>query len=120
MGAFAIPKALMVHSDFRELRPSANKVLMVIGSQYNGRNNGDLSATHSVLQKWGGMAESTLAKALKELQDRNLILRTRTNYKGRDGARCALYALTWKPIDECPGKMLEVGPTSTAPRKLSI
>lgn len=119
MGALALPKALMAHPDFRELSSSALKVLMVLGYQLNGRNNGDLSATHSMLQDWGGMAEATLCKALRELQTRNLIIKTRTNYKGRDGARCALYAVTWAAIDECKGKMLEVPPTITAPRKLS-
>lgn len=120
MGAFVIPKALMAHSDFRDLSPSALKVLMVLGYQLNGRNNGDLSATHVMLQEWGGMAEATLSRALKELQERNLIVKTRTNYKGRDGARCALYAVTWAPIEECPGKMLEIRPTVTAPRKLTL
>lgn len=71
-----------------------------------------------MLKDWGGMAEGTLSKALKELQERNLIVKTRSNYKGRDGARCALYAFTWAPIDECPGKMLEVAATITAARKL--
>lgn len=120
MGAFSLPKALMAQADFRDLSPSALKVLMVLGYQLNGRNNGDLSATHTMMAEWGGMAKGTLASALKELQERNLIIKTRTNYKGRDGARCALFAVTWAPIDECPGKMLEVGPTTTAPRKLTI
>lgn len=120
MGALNLPKILMAHQDFRELSGSAQKVLMVLCYQYNGRNNGNLSATHAMLQEWGGMAKATLVAALRELQSRNLIMKTRNNYKGRDGARCTLYALTWAPIDECPGKMLEVNPTITAPRKLSF
>ncbi|MES2819799.1 MAG: hypothetical protein V4812_12530 [Pseudomonadota bacterium] len=108
----------MRQQDFRELSSSALKVLMVLGFQFNGRNNGNLAATHVMLKDWGGMAEATLCKALKELQDRNLIVKTRTNYKGRDGARCALYAFTWAPIDDCPGKMLEIAPTIIAARKL--
>ncbi|EWH00458.1 helix-turn-helix domain-containing protein [Halomonas sp. BC04] len=109
----------MGHDDFRELSPSALKVLLALGYQYNGSNNGDLSATHKTMREWGGMAEATLSRALRELQERNLIIKTRTNYKGRDGARCALYGLTWAPIDECPGKMLEIHPSIVAPRKLS-
>ncbi|MDT4855643.1 hypothetical protein FQZ97_900060 [compost metagenome] len=66
------------------------------------------------------MSKTTLAASLRELQERNLIIKTRTNYKGRDGARCALYAVAWAPIEECPGKMLEVAQTLTAPRKLSL
>lgn len=120
MGAFMLPKALMAHPDFREISSSAQKVLMVLGYQFNGRNNGDLSATHIMLQDWGGMAKATLAASLRELQERNLIVKTRTNYKGRDGARCALYALTWAPVNECPGKMLEVPASPFSKRKLSI
>jgi len=120
MGAFVLPKALMAHPDFRELSPSALKVLMVLGYQYNGRNNGNLAATHTMLEAWGGMAEATLSRALKELQERELIIKTRTHYKGRDGARPALYGLTWIPIHECPGKNLEVAATATGLRSLTI
>ncbi|MDN3523520.1 hypothetical protein [Halomonas ramblicola] len=119
MGAFSIPKRVMDLEDFRTLSPSAKTVLLALGFQYNGKNNGNLSATHNTMQEWGGMAKATLAKSLRELQDRNLIMKTRQNQHGREGARCALYAFTWAPIDDCPGKMLDVTPTITAPRKLS-
>ncbi|MCL7939157.1 hypothetical protein M8009_02400 [Halomonas sp. ATCH28] len=118
-GFLALPKLLMEQDDFRELSPSAMKVLMVLGSQYNGRNNGDLSATHSMMRDWGGMAEGTLSKALKELQDRKLIVKSRENRRGREGARCALYALTWQTIDDCPGKDLDLVPSIVPYRKLS-
>lgn len=36
------------------------------------------------------------------------------------GGRCVLYALTWRCIDYCPGKDLEVNPTTTPPLKLSM
>jgi len=117
-GAWVLPKALMEHPDFRELTPSANKVLMVLGYQYNGRNNGDLAATKSMLKSWGGMADGTLAKALRQLKERNLVLCTRHSYRRRDGQKCALYSLTWLPIDPCPGKGLEVKDSSTARRRL--
>lgn len=120
MGAFVQPKALMAHPDYRELSPSALKVLMVLGYQYNGRNNGNLAATHTMMETWGGMAEATLSRALKELQERELIIKTRTHYKGRDGARPALYGLTWVPIDECPGKGLEVAATASGIRSLAV
>ncbi|MGE6606617.1 hypothetical protein ACQKE4_08850 [Halomonas sp. NPDC076908] len=118
-GFLALPKLLMEQRDFRELSPSALKVLMVLGSQYNGRNNGDLSATHSMMEDWGGMAKATLAKALRELQDRELIVKTRENRHGREGARCALFALTWQTIDDCPGKDLDTPPSIVPRRKLS-
>lgn len=117
-GAWAIPKELMEHPDFRELSPSATKVLMVLGGQYNGKNNGDLAATKSMLKSWGGMADGTLGRALRQLKERKLILCTRTSYRRRDGQKCALYALTWMPIDPCPGKGLEVKDTQVAKRRL--
>lgn len=117
-GYWALPKALMEHPDFCELTPSAIKVLMVLGRQYNGMNNGDLSATKTTMKSWGGMADGTLARALRELRGANLILCTRTSYRRRDGQKCALYGLTWLPIDPCPGKGLEVKDTLNAKRSL--
>lgn len=117
-GAWVLPKVLMEHPDFRELTPAANKVLMVLGCQYNGKNNGDLAATMKMMLPWGGMSKGTLARALRELQERNLVIKTRTHFRGRDGARPTLYALSWVPIDPCPGKGLEVRDTLKAPRSL--
>lgn len=114
-GYFALPKVVMEHEDFRSLAPTSAKVLTALMSQYNGRNNGDLSATHTTMKSWGGMAHSTLAKALRELLDRRLIVRTRDRRIGQEGARCALYAITWQPIDPCNGK-LDVADTNTPPR----
>ncbi len=106
-GAWSLPKAIMEHSDFRELSPSATKVLMVLGCQYNGKNNGDLAATVTMMKSWGGMAKGTLAKALRELQEKRLIYKTRYHRRGEDGAKPALYALSWCDIDSCPGKQLD-------------
>lgn len=106
-GAWVLPKALMEHPDFRELPPSAMKVLMVLGCQYNGRNNGDLAATEKMLKDWDGMAKGTLAKALRELRERRIIYKTRVHQRGVDGAKPALYALSWLVIDPCPEKQLD-------------
>ncbi len=106
-GAWALPKALMEHSDFRELSPSATKVLMMLGCQYRGKNNGDLAATVTMMKSWGCMAKGTLAKALRELLERRLIYKTRHHRRGEDGAKPALYALSWCEIDACPGKQLD-------------
>lgn len=119
MGAVAIPRVLMAHSDFRELSGSARKVLDLLTFQYNGRNNGNLAATHTMMAEWGGMAKGTLASSLRELVDRNLIIKSRGHDRSRDGAKPALYALTWAAVDECPGKDLELSPTTTAKRKMA-
>ncbi|MDI5987028.1 helix-turn-helix domain-containing protein [Halomonas sp. M4R5S39] len=117
-GYLALPKVVMEDDDFRSLPPSSLKVLMALACQYNGKNNGDLSATHSTMKAWGGMSHTTLGKALKHLQERRLVVKTRDALIGREGARCALYALSWQPIDPCDGK-LDVPDTNTPPRRWS-
>ncbi|MBF8766021.1 hypothetical protein IR009_12385 [Pseudomonas putida] len=117
-GAYMIPRLLGEHPDFTTMTGSEMRVFMLLLSQYRGNNNGDLAATHSMMEERGGMAKATLAASLQGLQERKLIVRTRTNMKGREGARCALYALTWLRIHECPGRQLEVGPTPGPMRKL--
>lgn len=119
-GTFALlPHAVMDSEDFRSLSGSALIVLMCLLRQYRGSNNGDLSAEFSRVSLWGIGSKSTLAKALLELQDRNLILRTREGRFMKPGGCCALYAVTWQAIDECDGK-IEVAATATAPRKFSL
>lgn len=119
-GTFALlPHKVMDSEDFRALSHSALAVLMCLLRQYNGHNNGDLSAEFSRATTWGIGSKSTLAKALVELQARNLILRTREGRFMKPGGSCALYAITWQSIDECDGK-LEVPASVTAPRKFSL
>lgn len=115
-GYLALPKVVTEHEDFRLLTPSAHKVLMALASKYNGKNNGDLSATRTTMEAWGGMSHTTLSKALRELQERHLVVKTRDAVIGREGPRCALYAITWQPIDPCDGK-LDVADTHVPPRK---
>lgn len=109
----------MEHEDFRTLDPFALKVFMVLGSQFNGRNNGDLSATFEMLKHYGGMSKGRLAKSLRELRDRNLIHRTRDHIKHRSRAQCALYALSWRPVDDLPHKNLDENAVGKCPRSLS-
>lgn len=119
-GSFAkLPHAVMDSADFRALSGSALTVLMCLLRQYRGNNNGDLSAAFSNVSEWGIGSKSTLAKALTELQDRKLILRTREGRFMKPGGCCALYALTWQPIHECAGK-IEVTPTVTPPRMFTL
>jgi hypothetical protein len=92
---------------FRALSGTAVKVLLFLMDQYNGSNNGDLSATETMVERAGLCSGGASAKALKELREAGFILLTRTGHR----RRCALYAATWHEIHECPGKCLEVGPT---------
>ncbi|MBY8123060.1 hypothetical protein KW497_03550 [Vibrio fluvialis] len=108
-----IPRRVMESEDFRSLSGNAVRLLLWMSYQYKGKNNGDLAATHTLAQSWGIGGKQTLVKALKELQMRRLISMTRQGKFTNPGGRCALYALTWLPVDECLGKELEIGPTRT-------
>lgn len=109
----ALPYRLLISAAFDNLSPKAVTVLIKLARNYNGRNNGDLSCTVSMMAEGRPMDAKTLASALTELIDAGLIIRTRESRKGgreQGMARCALYAITWAKVDECPGKELEVGP----------
>lgn len=119
-GRFAsIPHAVMNHPDFPALSANAVRLLLEMARQYNGRNNGDLSAAWTLMRYRGFQSQTTLARALGELQDRGFIIRTREGRFINPGKRCALYAIAWHAIDECTGKQLEVRPTTTPPRSFT-
>ncbi len=102
----------------RALSFVARVVLQELMVQHKKNNNGDLSATRTMAKEWGIGSDNTLRGALKELEAAGWIIQTRSSLFSRHGARCALYALSWLPIDECPGKDLEVGPTRAPLRPL--
>lgn len=98
---------------FNGLSGNAVKVLLFLASQFNGRNNGDLSATETMVVAAGLCSGTTAAKALRELETTGFIVVTRHGHR----RRCHLYALTWLPIDECPGKGLELPSERVASNK---
>lgn len=89
---------------FCALSGNAVKVLLFLAGQFNGRNNGDLSATETMVERAGLCSGTTAAKSLRELEAAGFIVVTRHGHR----RRCHLYALTWLPIDECEGKGLEL------------
>ena len=124
MKAKAQPFAMMVKAmgqsaAYRSLSFVARGVLMELQMQYSGDNNGDLSATRTMAKEWGISSDNTLRKAMIELESGGWIIQTRTSLFSRHGARCALYALSWYSIDECPGKGLEVAPTRAPLRTIT-
>lgn len=106
-----VPRKVMNSSDFRSLSSSSIRVLLWLAYQYRGKNNGDLSATHTMAAGWGIKAKDTLAKALRELIDKGFIHKTRHGRFMRPGHCCDLYALSWAAVDDCMGKNLEVRST---------
>lgn len=92
---------------FGNLSGHAVKLLIELMSNYNGSNNGDLSAAYSVVHKRGWKSKGTLNRAIQELIQAGFIETSRQG--GRH--KCSLYALTFYAIDECGGK-LEINATN--------
>lgn len=78
-------------------------------AQYDGKNNGDLSAAPKIMKLYGWNSQGSVYGALIELLALGFIEQTRQG--GRN--QCSLYAVTWLAIDECDGK-LDVKPTRVA------
>jgi hypothetical protein len=85
----------------------ARRALLDLSRQFNGGNNGDLALTWKIARKLGWRSRDTLYNALTELEHFGLIERTRQGGLNLPN----LYALTWRAIDDCKGK-LDCAPTS--------
>jgi hypothetical protein len=89
------------------LSNTAFRLLDNLVAQYNGTNNGDLSAAFKIMKLYGWTSKGSVSGGLLELLEHGFIEQTRQG--GRN--QCSLYALTWHGIDECGGK-LDVNPTN--------
>ncbi len=81
----------------------ARSLLLELGRQLNGRNNGHLQLTESWLTK-RGWARNTPARARNELIERGLIVLTR---QGGKNIGPSFFAVTWLTIDNFIG--LDIG-----------
>jgi len=101
---------MLRHSNYASLSPKAVKLLLDLFAQYNGNNNGDFQMTWGFMSKDGRWkSKDTLYKARDELVEKGFIEMTRQGGKHR----CSLYAVTWKEINYCKGK-LDVADTLVA------
>ena len=116
----SIPFVVLKSESYRDLKPNAAKLLNLMLMQFNGNNNGDLSAAWSTMSEYGFKSKGTLNRSIKALLEADLIRKTRESYFQHPNNQCSLYAVTWKPIDECPGKRLDAKATITPPRKFSM
>ncbi len=101
-GFLALPHAVTASRAYLTLSAHGVKLLIDLGAQYNGRNNGDLCAAWRLMQPRGWRSEDTLAKAKRELLQTQLIVEAR---KGWRPNRATLYALTFFALDDCDGKL---------------
>ena len=97
----ALPYDVLRSTAYKSLSPYAVKLLVDIGAQFNGSNNGDLNACFSEMKEVGWRSSATLQRAKSELLSAGLIEQTR---QGGMNAGPNLYALTWRRIDECTDK----------------
>lgn len=103
----SIPIKLAKSQVFRSLKPTSLKVLIELLAQYNGINNGDLCAPKAYMKEWGIGSYSTLYKAIQELLEKELIVKTKQGVFSKGGKDCSLYALSWLTIDHCDGIELD-------------
>ena len=115
-----LPHVVVKNKDYIQLSYKSKALLIDLMLQYNGKNNGDLTTALAILRDRGWKRQATIGEAVKELIDANLIIRTREGQFRNPCSRCALYAITWQPIDDCKDKDLNVNPTITPPRKFSF
>lgn len=97
----ALPRSLLDSPEYAALSAYAVKLLCDLGAQLRGHNNGDLCAAWSLMRARGWKSRDTLDRAKLELEEAGVIVRTRQGGKHKP----TLYALTFKGIDECEGKL---------------
>lgn len=105
-----IPISVLESEAVKTLDHAAFKILVIIASdcwwhpvKMKGRN-GTAAFTESFQKKWGFKGRDTLYRALRELTDRGLLVRTRDGQRIRN--RFALYGLGWLPITHRDAQLL--------------
>ena len=102
-GFFALPHHVFRASGERPapvavISPAARAFLIDLCAQFNGRNNGNLSAAPKIMRLYGWKSGSRIDACVVELVVAGFLTLTRQG--GRN--RCSLYAVTWLGIDEGP------------------
>lgn len=111
-GSFvAMPKVILESEEYAALTAHELKLLIDVFAQFNGSNNGALSAAWTIMKKRGWHSPDTLSRALGGLLDKCFLIKTR---QGGMHRRCSFYAVSWLAINECAGK-IDMPPTKVAP-----
>jgi len=98
----ALPYSMINHPNFQKLKPVAIKMLLALFAQYNGENNGDFCASTKYLWQRGWNSNQQMKKGLDLLLEQGWIEMTR---QGHLPNVCNLYAVTWRKINHCNGKL---------------
>jgi hypothetical protein len=91
-GFLALPTVVLDSAGWRQASHTARSLLIDIGRQYTGSNNGKLLATLDVLSSRGWRSPGVLVQARQELVACGLLIETR---KGGFPNLAAWYALPW-------------------------
>jgi hypothetical protein len=86
------------------LSATAKDLYISLRRQLGSTNNGDISATFSVLKHRGIKSSATLAKSLRELETVGLIARTRQGGIAYMSKQCTLYRFTDVDCYDIPKK----------------
>lgn len=97
--SFALIPGQVIHSvNWSRASKPCRALVTDIAVQYSGFNNGDLTASISVLRPLGWTSSDTLRALLREAEHYGLLVLTR---QGGLLIGASLYALGWKPINAC-------------------
>jgi hypothetical protein len=101
----ALPWVVLDSVGYRRASHTARSLLIDLGRQYTGFNNGKLVACQKYLEPMGWRSNSTISRALAELVDCRLLIETR---KGTRPNKASWYALSWLDLDQEAG--LDIDP----------
>lgn len=117
-GRFAgLPHQLMASAKYIGLSVHSKALLYELAYQYNGKNNGDLTLTASILGE-RGFARATLSRCLNELKECGFVVVTRQGWKQR--GKPTLLAVTWQGIDDHPSGLEYDDGVKVDPRPLGL
>ncbi len=106
-----IPYRVANSEQFAGLSALENKMIVDLLLQFNGRNNGALSTTYSLLRKrmW---ASGSIYRTFGSLEHKGFLVVTRRGWKQR--GKPTLVALTWLGINEVPSIEYDEGVEASA------
>jgi hypothetical protein len=105
--AFVVPYTLLRHDNWRRMSPYACKLVIDLGRQYSGFNNGHLCAAWELMRQEGWRSRETLFFAIAEAEHYRVIVKTRQGGRNRPN----LYGLTWWRIHAGKDEASDVVPT---------
>ena len=106
--AFIIPLSCLRHENMLRLSRHGCKLLLDLGRQYTGFNNGYLCVTPSLLLKQGWSSATTIWEAVAECEHYGLLVKTQQGGRNRP----SYYAITWRKINKLENRPpLDASPT---------